>query len=69
MTKEEFVSQGWEIICSAPCAIIRWGKYLVHLRHTSGRKVTGYGDNEEAALNDAALTIQKPLEKTYEIRH
>lgn len=55
MNKE---TEGWKITSSTPCVIVAWGKWMVSLRHISGRVVVGYGVNEQTAFEDAVVTIK-----------
>jgi hypothetical protein len=67
MNKEELLAAGWEILYSGPCDVSTWGAYMIHLRHSSGRKVSGYGADEQESLHDAADIIKTPLEATHEV--
>lgn len=58
MNKEELQSKGWEFLYSGPSPIKAWGEYLIHLRHPSGRMVSGYGLNEVDAVSNASITIE-----------
>jgi hypothetical protein len=62
MSKEELFDQGWDLVYSGPTEVKAWGVYMVHLHHGLGSRVSGYGSDEQAALNDAAETIKKHLE-------
>lgn len=58
MNKEELLSNGWEVSYSGPSPIKAWGEFLIHLRHSSGRLVSGYGVDEAGAVANAAATIE-----------
>jgi hypothetical protein len=60
MTREELIAQGWIFAFEGPCDVKAWGNYIIHLHHTSGRLVSGYGVDEAGALADAVASIKKP---------
>ena len=59
MTIEELEQMGWKMIFSGVCTITSWGEHVVHLHHSAGRRVSGYGDTEEDALQDASKMINE----------
>ena len=59
MTKEEIIAQGWELVYFGVCEVKAWGNWMVHLKHGDGRRVSGYGVDEQAAFNDAWETAKK----------
>jgi hypothetical protein len=59
---EELKALGFELTFSGPSYLIpRWGKYIIHAKHSAGGTVNGYGDDEAAAIADAVATVQKRL--------
>jgi len=69
MTKQELKESGWEIMFWGNCNVESWGKFAISAKHTSGRMVAGYGDDEAAALTDIEKTLSMPLGPIHEVGH